>query len=251
MKRKDFIKKSAGLSLLAALAACARETVNPADATSTSTTAGGNTPSTATDGTCVASPAETAGPYPYDLSGVSKIFRSDITEGKTGVPLALTLTVVNVNNSCSPVENARIDIWHCDKDGYYSEYVEPGYFGTKDYKGQTFLRGIQLTDSSGQVHFSTIYPGWYSGRIAHIHIEVFIGSALKLTTQLAFPDDVNQAVYETDLYKTHGQNTSVANNAADLVFGDSHTDLEHEICTIAANAATGGYDASLTVGVKL
>ncbi len=213
--------------------------------------AAGTTSTTTSTGSCITSPEETAGPYPYDLSKNSAIFRTDITEGKTGVPLSLTLTVVNSNNSCTPIENARVDIWHCDKDGYYSEYSEPGYLGTEDYTGKTFLRGIQLTDANGEVKFTTIYPGWYTGRIAHIHIEVFINSVLKKTTQIAFPDDINTAVYKTSLYTAHGQNTSVADNAADSIFGDSADDLDHEICTITSNTTTGGYDATFTVGVAV
>src|SRR5258708_6748063 len=71
---------------------------------------------------CILIPQETAGPYPFDLSGNAAMFRQDITEGNPGTPLNLTLTIVNVNNSCSPITNARVDIWHCNKDGYYSEF---------------------------------------------------------------------------------------------------------------------------------
>jgi len=49
----------------------------------------------------------------------------------------------------------------------------------------TFLRGWQLTDENGipiqetklitgVVKIETIYPGWYSGRALHIHLNVFI-----------------------------------------------------------------------------
>jgi protocatechuate 3,4-dioxygenase beta subunit len=55
-------------------------------------------------------------------------------------------------------------------EGHYSEYAQPGYNGT----GQTFLRGLQTTDTSGRVTFRTIYPGWYMGRATHIHVEIFV-----------------------------------------------------------------------------
>lgn len=35
-----------------------------------------------------------------------------------------------------------------------------------------FLRGYQVTDSNGAVEFTTIYPGWYSGRTVHIHYKI-------------------------------------------------------------------------------
>jgi protocatechuate 3,4-dioxygenase beta subunit len=207
---------------------------------STSTSSG----STSSSG-CSASPSETAGPYPYDLSKNSAIFRTDITEGKTGLPLGLTLTIVNSNNSCAAISGARVDIWHCDKDGYYSEYSEPGYLGTQDNTGKTFLRGIQLADTNGQVKFTTIYPGWYTGRVTHIHVQVFVNSVLKLTTQLAFPDSLNTTVYNTSLYSAHGQNSIV--NTNDQVFSDSYSS---ELVTITGDT-TNGYTATFKVGVPL
>jgi len=206
-------------------------------ADSTSTGAG-----TDTSG-CAATPGETAGPYPYDLSSNSAIFRTDITEGKTGIPLSLTLTIVNSNKSCALLTGARVDIWHCDKDGYYSEFNEPGYLGTVNNTGKTFLRGIQLTDTNGQVKFTTIYPGWYSGRVTHIHVEIFVNSVLKLTTQLAFPDALNTTVYKTSLYSAHGQNSTT--NTNDQVFSDSYTS---ELVTITGDT-TSGYAATFKIGV--
>ena len=205
------------------------------DSTSTSTTSTG----------CTATPEETSGPYPYDLSGDSAIYRTDITGGKTGIPLALTLTVVNSNADCAVLTNARVDIWHCDKDGYYSEYTEPGYLGTQDNVGETFCRGIQLTDSNGQVKFTTIYPGWYTGRVTHIHLEIYVSSVLKLTTQLCFPDSLNTTVYNTSLYSAHGQNTIT--DSSDQILSDSYTT---ELVSISGDT-TNGYTATFKVGVPL
>jgi protocatechuate 3,4-dioxygenase beta subunit len=96
-------------------------------------------------------PTETIGPYP----SLVDLFRSDIREGKSGTLLALTIRVVNANSGCSAVPNANVEIWHVDAAGDYSQY------GTQ--ATQTFLRGIQTTNSSGEVTFTTIYPypGWY------------------------------------------------------------------------------------------
>lgn len=205
------------------------------------------TSSSNNSGACVIIPQETVGPYPLDLSSTPSFFRQNVTEGKTGLPLNLTLTIVNVNNNCSPIANARVDIWHCDKDGIYSGYAnQPGGVNTV---GQTFCRGIQLTDSAGQVKFTTIYPGWYTGRITHIHFQVYLNNGLVATSQIAFPEDVTRAVYNSSLYSARGQNTSAASNAADMVFGSPSGDLQYELCTITSNATTGGYDASLNVGI--
>jgi len=239
LKRKEFLKNTVGIigltSIIPLLDACKK---------SDSSTTTGTTTSTGTTG-CVTTPSETAGPYPYDLSSNSAIFRTDITEGKTGIPLSLTLTIVNSNNSCAAISGARVDIWHCDKDGYYSEYSEPGYLGTQDNTGKTFLRGIQLTDTNGQVKFTTIYPGWYTGRVTHIHVEIFINSVLKATTQVAFPDSLNTTVYATSLYSTHGQNSIT--NTNDQVFSDSYSS---ELVTITGDT-TNGYAATFQVGVAV
>src|SRR5262249_40310184 len=98
--------------------------------------------------------------------------RSDIRSNidgssiQTGIPLTLTITVVDSENSCIGLQNAQVDIWHCNADGVYSgEDVE-------NTVGLTWLRGYQLTDSEGQVTFTTIFPGWYQGRTTHIHLRV-------------------------------------------------------------------------------
>ncbi|HVZ39407.1 MAG TPA: FlgD immunoglobulin-like domain containing protein [Candidatus Kapabacteria bacterium] len=195
---------------------------------------------------CVLTPQETAGPYPLDLSRNAAMFRQDITEGRTGTPLSLVMTVLNVNDNCAPVANARVDIWHCDKDGVYSGYSQPG----ANTVGQTFMRGIQLTDGQGRVNFHTVYPGWYAGRITHIHFQIFLNSVLSATSQFAFPDSLNAQVYGTALYSGHGQNTSVANNASDTVFGEPAGDLQYELLTVTANDATGGFNGTFTIGIN-
>lgn len=226
------------------LEACGKSN-NSTSSSDSSTSSSDSTSTSTTSTSCTATPSETAGPYPYDLSADTAIYRTDITDGKTGIPLSLTLTVVNSNADCAVLSNARVDIWHCDKDGYYSEYDEPGYLGTEDNTGKTFLRGIQLTDSDGRVKFTTIYPGWYSGRVTHIHLEIFVDSVLKLTTQLCFPDNLNTTVYSTSLYSAHGQNTIT--NSTDQVFSDGYST---ELISISGDT-TNGYTATFKVGVPL
>jgi protocatechuate 3,4-dioxygenase beta subunit len=197
-------------------------------------------------GGCILIPQETAGPYPIDLSTNASMFRQDVTEGNPGTPVTLTLTVVNINDNCSPVQNARVDIWQTNKDGYYSGFNnQPGYLGTGNFAGQTFFRGIQLTDVNGQVQFETVYPGWYPGRVTHIHFQVFLNSVLSATSQMAFPDALNTVVYNTALYSAHGQNPTT--NSSDGVFSDT-SNTQYQTLTINANTS-GGYDASLLVGI--
>jgi protocatechuate 3,4-dioxygenase beta subunit len=211
-------------------------------ATSTATSTGGTT----TSASCVLIPEETVGPYPLftDIASASTYTREDITEGRTGVPLQLLLTIVNVTASCAPITNALVYVWHCDKDGVYSGYSQGG----SNTIGETFCRGVQMTDSSGLARFTTIYPGWYSGRITHVHFRVYLGNSLEATSQLAFPQDITRTVYASSLYAARGQNTSVTSFGADNVFSDGE---QYQLCTMTQNASTGGYDAALTVGIAL
>src|SRR5262245_60344416 len=190
----------------------------------------------AATGACAISPTETVGPYP----SLADFLRSDIREGKAGIPLTLAISVVNVNSSCTPVASATVDVWQCDAEGHYSQYSQPGYNGT----GATFLRGIQLTDASGMATFTTVYPGWYQGRATHIHIEILQNGVSRKVTQIAFPESVNAVVYASGIYAARGANPT--SNASDGIFADS---LSSEMVTITGDPSSG-YAASFTVGIS-
>jgi protocatechuate 3,4-dioxygenase beta subunit len=156
---------------------------------------------------CVLSGEQTIGPYYLDLMKV----RRDLTEGKPGFPLKLRLTVIDVTR-CVPVQNAAIDVWHCDALGIYSGFTADGPDEPPDreHDKTTFLRGVQLTDADGMVEFSTIYPGWYVSRDVHIHVRVHVGCAVTgasyrgghvaYTGQLFFKDEITDAVARHEPY---------------------------------------------------
>jgi protocatechuate 3,4-dioxygenase beta subunit len=241
--RREFVA-ALGLGSAVAFVGCNGSGGSSGDGSSTTTddtTDTTDTTTTEADGSCTLIPEETQGPYPLDLSANSEYFRSDITEGKTGIPLTLKLRLVNVGLECAPIANARVDIWHCDKDGVYSGYSQPGV----DTVGETFCRGIQLSDARGVVAFQTIYPGWYSGRITHIHFQVYLNSGLVATSQVAFPQDITASVYDSDLYDEHGQNTSVTSFASDNVFSDG---TQYQMATVTGDI-NNGFAAELVVGI--
>jgi protocatechuate 3,4-dioxygenase beta subunit len=201
---------------------------------------------------CREIPDETGGPYP-DVDGMitNPIYqRSDITEGLSGTPLTLTLRVVDVANACAPVAGALVIIWHCDANGVYSEYAssmnsDPAQNDVGSTT-TTYLRGWQETDATGAVTFATIYPGWYSPRVTHIHVIVYNPDNLTTpvkTTQFAFPDATNATVYGQATLYPKGQNTTT--NATDMVFGGSVDGL---LATVTGDT-TSGFAASLPVGL--
>jgi protocatechuate 3,4-dioxygenase beta subunit len=69
----------------------------------------------------------TQGPYYLDRS----ILRKNITEGKPGLPLQLRLSVIDAR-TCTPLENAAVEIWHCDARGIYSGYPKMNPDGSSE-----------------------------------------------------------------------------------------------------------------------
>ena len=226
---------AAGAALSAG--ACSGGTPTSPSATTTATTTTTTTGTTTTPPsttTCAVTPSETAGPFP----SIALPTRSDVREDRTGLLLlTLAIAVANTNAGCAPVTNASVEIWHCDARGDYSEY------GTQT--SATWLRGLQPVDATGKATFITVYPGWYQGRATHIHVEVFVGGRTVKTTRIAFPEDVNNAVYATGVYAARGQNPQ--KNATDMVFSDGVTS---ELATMSGSP-TSGYNATFTVGVAI
>lgn len=196
-------------------------------------------------GTCVLIPSETEGPYPLMNYYNSGDLRSDIRESQEGVVLNLKLKIMGLDN-CLPIKNALVYIWHCNNHGYYSGYAnQPGYLGTKDYTGATWLRGVQMTDANGEVNFKTNFPGWYTSRVTHIHFRVYLNSVLQATSQLSFPVEARDTIQATSLYSAHGKDPLTP--ATDSVLKDGYDD---QMATLTANTATGGYDSYLEVAIN-
>ncbi len=239
MNRRDVLKRLGGVGLIGAggliMEACSEDSAFDSEDPALG------------EGSCILIPRETAGPFPLNLSDNPEYFRQDIAEDITGVPLKLTLNVVNVNAGCTPVVNARVDVWHCDTRGVYSGFSnQPGGVNAS---GQTFCRGIQLSDEIGDATFTTVYPGWYPGRATHIHFQVFLNNGLRATSQLAFPEEFNTAVFNTADYSAHGQNPT--KNTDDGLFRSPANTLQYQLVKVNVNAGTGGYDASLRVGIAV
>ncbi|MCO5293350.1 MAG: intradiol ring-cleavage dioxygenase [Homoserinimonas sp.] len=177
-------------------------------------------------------PDETAGPYPGDGSNGpnalvdSGIVRSDIrssiggTALASGVPIALTLKILDMQKNNAPFESVAVYVWHCDSAGRYSMY-------SSGVENETYLRGVQVADADGEVHFTSIFPGCYSGRWPHIHFEVYpdlssISDSTKAisTSQLAMPQDASEKVYALAGYSGSSQNLAGVSLTSDNVFGN-------------------------------
>nr|WP_183996658.1 intradiol ring-cleavage dioxygenase [Sphingomonas kyeonggiensis] len=268
----------AGASGAAMLAACdggsgdsaTSGSAGTATATPTPTPSATATPTpsaTATSGSCVVDPTETNGPYPADgtntSSGVTSnvltaanVVRSDIrssflgssTATAAGVEVVLTLTLVDVNAACAPLAGYAIYIWHCDRDGKYSLY---------DLPAESYLRGVGVTDSNGQVRFTTIFPGCYAGRWPHIHFEVFSslanatgGRYATLVSQLAMPSAACSTVYNgASGYSTSVRNLAGVSLSSDNVFGDNSSAQIAQQTPVMSGSVAAGYTATAVIGI--
>lgn len=161
-------------------------------------------------------PTATEGPYWED----EKLLRSDIREGQAGLDLNLLVTVSKLaSGAATPLQYAYVDIWHCNGLGYYSD--EPAGMGNPNTLGYTYLRGYQITNARGVAKFTTIYPGWYTGRTPHIHVRVrtYSGNTttLNMTTQFFFDENISDYVYANiSPYNTRGARGT--RNANDNVY---------------------------------
>lgn len=172
---------------------------------------------------CVLTPSQSEGPFYLDIDKV----RRDIREGRPGMPLVVAFKVQQAD-SCKPLADAAVDIWHCDANGEYSA------------DGATFMRGTQVTDADGNAEFLTVYPGFYQGRTVHIHAKVHLDSRSELTTQVYFDDAVSDAVFATAPYNQRGRRTT--RNSDDRIFRNGPQ------FNVAKDG--DGYRGTLTIGVR-
>ncbi|MDJ0827028.1 MAG: intradiol ring-cleavage dioxygenase [Rhodobacter sp.] len=182
---------------------------------------------------CLLQPETTAGPFYLDPG----LVRADITEGRPGAAMTLRLQVVTAD--CTPIPGARVDVWHCDAGGIYSAFRS----GLADARGQTFLRGTQMTGTDGVAAFRTIYPGWYPGRTPHVHYKVFLGDRTVLTSQLYFPAGASLQVYRGAAYRGRGRPDT--SNAGDFLARRAGAAAVADL-----SGDTARLDAALVVGVR-
>jgi protocatechuate 3,4-dioxygenase beta subunit len=173
------------------------------------------------DGACTPTCAMTLGPCHDDLAGE----REDVSDRQTGLPMRFALRILD--DSCQPVTDADVDIWHCDVRGVYSsETADSPEFCTGDDAAALaarWFRGHRSTDQDGIAWFSTCFPGWYRGRAIHVHFTVRRTNREGdeyLTSQVAFPADlVNELCSEHPDYVGHGLPDTP--NTGDSIFADT------------------------------
>jgi protocatechuate 3,4-dioxygenase beta subunit len=199
---------------------------------------------------CIVRPEQTEGPYFVDERLNRSDIRSDPGDGsvKEGVPLRLTVRVHRLRaGACHPLPGAMVDVWHCDALGVYSDVED--FNGLFDTTGKKFLRGFQMTDSSGAAQFSTIYPGWYEGRAVHIHFKIRTQPesrrGYEFTSQIYFDEALSEQIYTQAPYSTKGQGW--LRNQQDGIFRrDGGSQL-----MLAVIKTDAGYAGTFDIGLAL
>ena len=118
-------------------------------------------------------------------------------EDEPGSPLLFKGQVRSVDGT--PLPDARIEIWHADALGFYSQFAP----GLPEWN----LRATVIADGEGQFEINTLQPapyqiptdgacgqliaaaGWHAWRPAHLHLKVSAPGHELITTQLYFPGD--------------------------------------------------------------
>jgi protocatechuate 3,4-dioxygenase beta subunit len=169
-----------------------------------------------------------------------------------GVPLHVELTLLDLSRACTPVVDAAIYMWSCNRDGDYSLYG-------RGIEQENYLRGVQFTDREGRVAFQTIFPACYSGRYPHLHLEIFRSGARLLdatsrvlTTQLTAPREVCTRVYAGAAgYARSAAQFKGLSPREDMVFAaSSPAELALQTLTISGDLGAG-FGARATLGIRV
>jgi protocatechuate 3,4-dioxygenase beta subunit len=198
-------------------------------------------------GALTLTPEQEEGPFYVALEKI----RKDIRLGRKGVPLRLRISVVNASTG-KPVSGAACDIWQCDATGVYSDEA------SERTVGQTWLRGVQLTDAHGVALFDTIYPGYYQGRTTHIHVKVHVGGTttgaayagghVSHTGQLLFDDAISTEVYKLAPYST--ETVTRTTNSADRIYTQQGGSKSRLKLTRLGSSVADGFLGTITLAVN-
>lgn len=157
--------------------------------------------------------------------------RKDVTESQDGIDIILDYQVIDVD-TCEPVPDVYVEIWHCNSTGTYSGVVASGNGNSDDETNldATFLRGIQPTDSDGVTQFQSTFPGHYTGRATHIHVMVHTNATLLANHTLGndvYASHVGQSFFDQDLitevetFEPYSSNTQdLTTNADDSILAE-------------------------------
>ena len=211
---------------------------------------------------CLLQPESTQGPYYVD----GELIRSEIRETQKGIPLYLYIQLYDTS-TCDPISGVMADIWHCNSTGVYSGIVASGNGNDNITSNldETYLRGIQHTDTNGVAQFESIFPGHYLGRTTHVHLivhnanhtivrtnQTVIGSNFTAeashVAQIYFDQDLIYQVEASAPYNTNTQ--ALTTNANDPLLGLYAGDVDpYAGYILLGNSLEDGLMAWISLGI--
>lgn len=138
------------------------------------------------------------GPY-YVPDAPEQGARGSVPSRENEPGTALTWTGQVISTTGSALGGAKVELWHADADGLYSQFAP----NIPEWN----LRGTFTTDDEGRFEIRTVRPapyqiptdgacgkliaaaGWHAWRPAHLHVKVSAPGHELLTAQLYFPGD--------------------------------------------------------------
>ncbi|KAL1751185.1 Intradiol ring-cleavage dioxygenase [Schizophyllum commune] len=172
------------------------------------------------DAICVTAPEVTEGPYYIN----DEYVRQDIRETQEGVNVLLDVGILDTE-TCEPVSNAFVEIWHANSTGVYG-----GYSGAENaINTETFLRGGYFTNDEGIVELTTVHLDWSQTESGQLQSSS--GSLLHIG-QFYFDEDLNDAVFGVAPY-TDNTNRRTLNENDGILQGairqgdDPYIDVEY------------------------
>ncbi|KAM0327514.1 hypothetical protein ACHAQA_005804 [Verticillium albo-atrum] len=209
---------------------------------------------------CILTPEVTQGPYYVG----GEYVRRNIIEEQGGVNTILDYQIIDVE-TCEPVPDVYLEMWHCNSTGVYSGIVASGNGDSSDESNldATWLRGIQKTDSDGVAQFETVFPGHYTSRATHIHLMAHTNATLLANQTIGndnYASHVGQTFFDQDLitevektapYSTNTQ--ELTTNADDGIFSEeAGTDGVDPVMeyTLLGDSVEDGLFAWLAFGIN-
>jgi hypothetical protein len=185
---------------------------------------------------------EIAGPFVILPGQMAATFRTDMREEQPGQLHRMKFRVLR-NTDCTPIENAEVSAWHCNVDGNYSGYNTSGHI-VLNATGQNWLRGRALTDANGEVEFTTIFPGWYPGRVTHVHLQVKINGTSVKITQFTYPQEEKNIIHSLAPYTNWGLDPVAASSDGSFADGTAG-----QVASLTFNEENQSWDSFLELAV--
>ncbi|KAJ5392802.1 hypothetical protein N7465_011776 [Penicillium sp. CMV-2018d] len=189
-----------------------------------------------TDATCILAPDVTQGPYYV----TGELVRNNMAESQEGIPLYMDIQLINTN-TCEPIPEIYMDLWHCNATGVYSGVVASGNGNSEDATNlnTTFHRGIQKSNKDGVIQMQTNFPGHYTGRATHIHVLTHPANETQILANGTLSglyssrsSHIGQIFFDQDLITAAEKVSPYSTNTQEVTLNSDDSILSEELDTI-------------------